>query len=161
MGKNVIVAVVSAIIGALLVVIYQGLVPVPPIPGPIGKAPCGNKEEKHCIPVYVIMVGDTYEVQRIGNVEVKDGGPIFWEIVSPGYTFPTTGALKGIDFEKTAKENKAPDGEFSDCAPMPGPNGKDTKFRCTFRGNKGKFPYDVHIDGPGNPKPLDPFIVNG
>ncbi len=88
---------------------------------------------------------------------VRERGPIFWELGSAGYTFPE----KGINFVDPGKPNAAPEGEFTECAPMPGYNGPNTKFRCTFKGSRGKFPYKVSVDGPGVPKPLDPYIVNG
>ena len=152
MGKSVLIAISSAIVGALLLFI---LLPKP-APVPTVSGPC-KSGDKHCIPVYVIMVGDEYQVQGIANVEVREGGPIFWELGNRGYTFPE----KGINFAEPGKPNAAPAGEFDRCAPMPGYNGPNTKFRCTFGGSKGKFPYKVSVDGPGTPKPLDPYIVNG
>jgi hypothetical protein len=150
MGKNVLVAIGSAIVGALLLFVLLPK-PAPQVPGPC------KSGEKFCIPVYVIMVGDEYQVQGIANVEVKEGGPIFWELGNANYTFPAN----GIDFDTPGKGTAAPKGEFKECAPMPGYNGPNTKFRCTFGGSKGKFPYKVNVDGLGTPKPLDPYIVNG
>jgi hypothetical protein len=152
MGKNLLIAIGSAIVGALLLfVLLPKPAPAPPVAGPC------KSGEKFCIPVYVIMVGDEYQVQQIANVTVSEGGPIFWELADRNYTFPGN----GIDFDTPGKGTAAPKGEFKECAPMPGFNGPNTKFRCTFGGSKGKFPYKVNVDGLGTPKPLDPYIVNG
>ncbi|SRR6266567_650125 len=82
------------------------------------------------------------------TVQVSRGNSpnITWELVSPGYTFPSN----GIVIQDAG-------GEFVDCHVEA--NGR--KFACHNRHTKpGKYKYTINITGSPAVPPLDPWIDN-
>ena len=82
------------------------------------------------------------------TLEVPRGNSpnITWELVSPGYTFPSN----GIVIQDAG-------GEFVDCHVEA--NGR--KFACHNRHTKpGKYKYTINITGSPAVPPLDPWIDN-
>jgi len=142
MNKNGLVAIVGAIVGALLVVIYH--IVIPPFPRlPVNCSPA------NCIPVWVI--GN--KIQTNGVFERQGHGVIFWQIQTAGYSFPQN----GIEFPTNKPTHHAPAGEFTDCNPMPRDN---TRFQCNARGTMGTYGYWVRVSGFSGLLELDPFIIN-
>lgn len=148
MNKSGVGAIGGAIVGALLVGIYFAVIKPPPIPLPA----CGPAA--NCIPVWVTDVAGEKWIHTIGEFRRKGAGAIMWEIQDASYTFPSN----GIEFPTTKPTHPAPPGEFPDCAPVNGSNGK--RFKCNAKGNKGTYGYTVTVTGPDTVPPLDPFVVN-
>ncbi len=148
--KNAFVAIAGVIVGALLLFIYNVLrSPAPPTPG---AGPCNNPNEI-CIPVYVDS-SDPPQILVRKEKQVSSAAVIFWEIGTSGYTFPQN----GIEFSPSKPVDPAPPGEFTDCVPQPGSN--NTRFRCNYKGDRGRFGYTVSLTGPVAVPPLDPWVVN-
>jgi hypothetical protein len=141
-NKSGLVAIGGAIVGALLVVLYFMV---------IQPAPLACNSAANCIPVYVINVNGKRQIQSIPDFERHGQGAIFWQIQTAGFTFPSD----GIKFDKTPLP---PEGEFTECAVMPGFDGK--KFKCNAKGTRGTYGYTVKVTGSVAVPPLDPFVVN-
>jgi len=147
-NKSLIVAIGAAIVGALIVVTYNKLVPLAPPPG---ACPGGDP---HCIEVHVITVNGQAQIAPIADHYVRDPGAVIsWMIGTSGYTFPSD----GIAFNKAS--NPPPTStEFINCH-----NAGADKFQCTDRKQSlGTFGYTVKLDASGVPpvSSLDPFVIN-
>jgi hypothetical protein len=154
MNKNVVVAIVSAIVGASIVLIYRALLPFPPPPPPPPPGPCTAANE-HCIEIKVISVHGKPQIASIADEPVHAAGAvIFWTIKNTGsqnYSFADDNA---IDFRK--QDAPTPPNEFTPCGKMNG-----TTFKCIDKyNNKGTFGYWVKLDGSPPVDSLDPFIIN-
>lgn len=161
MSKNLWIAVGGALVGALIVFLYNiGIAPTPPT---LASGRCGGNP--HCITVSIISVNGKPQIGTVADEKVKaneNAVPIFWEIQNLtgnglSYTFPAN----GIDFypaTTTKTATPAPAGEFN-CTPQ-----SSTRFKCDNRNkNMGSWPYTVTVQGPdpaSTPPPLDPFIIN-
>jgi hypothetical protein len=148
MNKSIVVALGSAIVGALTAFGFFRFI-VRPAAGPPGPCPGGDR---HCIEVSVITVNGQSQIAPIPDHDVHDpGATISWMIATPGYTFPNN----GIAFDKTGNPPSTST-EFINLHRV----GNGT-FRCTDRKNAlGTFGYTVRLDGFPAVAPLDPFIVN-
>lgn len=167
MNKNVAVAVVGALVGALVVAIYFTMVAPAPKAGP-----CSGGHDPHCRIVSVIPVGAGAQIQLISNVTVITPRDIIWEMdddtIAAGYIFPAD----GINFYPSppkSSPHQAPANEFKDCWPMPRGATNPKKFKCTnSRNNSGTWGYTVSVQlssptpapTPPLPPPLDPYVIN-
>jgi hypothetical protein len=112
MNKTISAAVLSAIVGALIVFGYFKFVAAPP--GPPHPCPGGDR---HCIEVSVIVVDEKPQIAPIPDLEVRDqGATISWMIATPGYTFPD----QGIAFDKPSNPPSTP----TDFEPSGAPTGR-------------------------------------
>jgi hypothetical protein len=148
MSRNVGVAIAAAVVGALVVVLYNVLVPhpAPPLPPP----PCNQGTCPITVSIYsgdcsnpsnILAAPDTAPIKR-GNNSPR----IEWTIVADGYTF----AANGIDFHG--------DAQFYNGGPV-----GSTKFQWFDRNQDDKYhKYSINLlhNGSACP-PLDPGIING
>jgi hypothetical protein len=167
MGKYILVALGSVIIGALAGFVYHSKM----APGGAGQGPtpkvgaCANGSEPICIPVSVVVIAGQPYIQVVDKVRLKANGstPIVWEIDTPGYTFNSDADPQhtGIDFANIGSkpgDNPAGKDEFKNCQRMNGAMGNDTKYRCIFSGATGRFPYQINLNA--GTLQLDPYILN-
>src|SRR5262245_11892155 len=118
MNKSVVMTVGGLIVGALAAVIYFTLL------APAPADPC--RGEKHCIPVYVIIVDGKAKIQDIADHEVREQGAVItWRIGTDNYNLPNN----GIAFDKPGNP-PGTSAEFIDCH-----TAGEKKFVCTDRHN--------------------------
>ena len=137
------------VVGALAAVVYFTLLtPTPQDPCPGG--------DRHCIPVYVMVVGGKPQIMPIADHDVREQDAVIsWSIGrNSGYKFPNG----GIAFDKPDNP-PGTSAEIINCH-----TAGDTKFVCTDRHTSlNKFGYTVKLEAVGGAPavgPLDPWIIN-
>jgi hypothetical protein len=148
MSKNIAIAIGAAILGALLVFLYNAIVvpPIPPIQPPL---PCNQGT----CPIAVSVYGDCSNPNNIvaspdpAPIDKRNHNPIIdWSLPEGG---PYTFAANGIDFHG--------DTQFS-CR-QAGPQ----KFQCNDANSDAKYhKYAINVLNSGAACPTrDPGIING
>ena len=150
MSRNVFIAIAAAIVGALIVVFYNILVP-PLVPPTKPLQACSKPKCDVSITVYnndcsistnILAAPDRAPIAR-GNQNPN----IEWTIATDGFTFPANGIDFGGDSQFTNGNRQGP-----------------TKFRWMDKNSDDQYhKYTVNLlrpDGTACP-PLDPGVING
>ena len=148
MNRSAASAVGGLVVGALAAVVYFTLLT------PAAQGPCPGSD-RHCIPVYVIVVDGKPQIAPIADHEVREQDAVIsWSIGTNGYKFPNS----GIAFDKPGNP-PGTSAEIVNCH-----TAGNTKFVCTDRHmSLLTFGYTVKLDAVGGAPAvgsLDPYIIN-